>query len=155
MKPILFFLIVTFLAPAYHSASAQEFVFKYNQSEIENSYSNYNSEHPFGAQFTSLMNLLKDKYTHTEKNPISLTTSNVVDKPSIFYSVKKSNKHLIKAVKKGQMTEEEAKKELEDILVKALNIRHQNTEVMEKRLFKLKDPETIIAFYSKDVTLSI
>ncbi|SMD36838.1 hypothetical protein SAMN04488029_3096 [Reichenbachiella faecimaris] len=156
MKKIVLFLSAIFLITFHSSTKAQEFVFDYNQVETTQSTSYISTtKHPFGAEFTSMMQLLRESYTHAEENSLSLTTSTVVDKPSIFYSVKRTSKHLVKAVKKRQVSLEEAKKELEDILVKALNIRHQNTQVLEKKLFKLKNPENIIAFYNHDVSLNI
>lgn len=156
MKPMVNCLVVVLLTLISYTTQAQEFVFRYNQMETEEVDSNLaTTQHPFGAEFTEMMQLLKDFYTYEEKNSISLATTTVVEKPSIYYSVSKTSKHLVKAVKKGNMTEEEAKKGLEDILIKALNIRYQNTAELEQKLRKIKDAETIMAFYTDDIRLDM
>lgn len=138
------------------SVQAQEFVFDYNEMEMEELATNFTtSQHPFGTEFAEMMQLLREFYTSEETNNISLTTTPVVDKPSIYYSVRKTNRHLVKSVKKGHKNVEDAKKELGDILVKALNIRYQNTEKLEQKLGKIKDPEMLLAFYDKDIKLDM
>ncbi|MEO9804304.1 MAG: hypothetical protein ABJF04_13690 [Reichenbachiella sp.] len=150
------FLFVALFMFVTVSVQAQEFVFDYNEMEMEETESNLaSSQHPFGTEFTEMMQLLREFYTSEERNTISQTTTPIVEKPSIYYSVKKTNKHLVKAVKKGHMDVEDAKKELGDILVKALNIRYQNTEALEEKLGKIKDTEMLLAFYGKDIKLDM
>lgn len=156
MKLIVNFLFVLLFVTISISVQAQEFVFDYSEMELEEVENDLPaSGHPFGPEFTTMMQLLREKYTYEEKNTIQQTTSTVVEKPSIYYSARKASKHLVKAVKKGRMSEEEGKNELRDVLVKVLNIRYQNTTDLEERLNKLKDPETITALYSKDIKLEM
>lgn len=156
MRLIVNFLFVSFFVTASLSVQAQEFVFHYNQTELEETESDLpNAEHPFGTDFTILMQLLSEKYTYKVENSISKTVTTMVEKPSIYYSVKKVNKHMVKSSKKERIPLEEAKTKLEDVLVKALNIRYQDTEVLEEKLNDIKDPEMIMAFYSNDIVLNM
>ncbi|MEO9965534.1 MAG: hypothetical protein ABJF11_07095 [Reichenbachiella sp.] len=149
-------LITLILIAISISVQAQDFVFHYNEMERDELMQKVaTTEHPFGSEFTQLMLLLKENYTSEEQNSISLTMTLTVEKPSIYYSVRKANKHYIKAARKGRIPKEEAKKGLQDVLVKALNIRYQNTEALEDKLDKIKDVEEIVAFYSKDVKLDM
>lgn len=156
MKLIVNFLFVLFFVIFSVSAQAQEFVFDYAEMELEEVENNLaSSEHPFGPEFTTMMQLLREKYTYEEKNVIQQTTATIVEKPTIYYSARKAEKHITKAAKKGHMSVDEAKKELKDLLVKVLNIRYQNTTSLEEKLDKLRDPETILTFYSKDISLNM
>lgn len=122
--------------------------------EQDEAYIESMSPHQFGEPFTNMFQLLKEYYIYEEKSNISGTTTNFIQKSAIYYSVKKSNKYVLKGVKKKVLTEEQAKKDLERVLKVVLNIRHQNTEELESVLYKLKDPEEIIAFYHNNITFT-
>ncbi len=154
MKLVVNFLFVMLFVMISISVQAQEFVFDYQELELEEVENELaSSNHPFGSEFTVMMQLLREKYTYEEKNTIQQTTSTIVEKPSIYYSTRKANQHLVKAAKKGLMSREEAEKELKSLLVIALNIRYQNTTDLEQKLNTLKKPESITAFYSEAVSL--
>jgi len=136
-------------------SQAQSYVFEYNQQELKEVQSTTAMEqHPFGEEVAYKFQLLKEQYTYKEANEMQQTTFNVVEKPSIYYSVKKANKHLIKSVKSGQMDQEEAIRQLTVVLDKALNIRYQNTDELEKVLWKVKDPVEITELYTKEIAMN-
>lgn len=149
-------LLITHIVFIYSSSLAQSKVyeFQYQEMELDEAYIESLSSHPFGEPFTNMMQLLKEYYVYEEKSNISGTTSKTIQKASIFYSVKKANKYLLKSVRKKTLSEEAAEKDLERVLTVALNIRHQNTQELEKVLYKIKDPEQIIEFYQKNITWS-
>ena len=99
------------------------------------------------------MQLLRETYTYKSESVITNVTTTEIEKPSIYYSVNKINKYLKKEVKKGGISEDEAKDILMKALIVTLNIRHQNTEKLEKELWSLKDPKEITNLYTKRISL--
>ncbi|MGL1885430.1 MAG: hypothetical protein OCD76_02850 [Reichenbachiella sp.] len=138
------------------SVFAQDFVYSYDEKELKNiSTSIYIDEHPFGPDIANKLWLLKDSYTYSFENNLSGTTVTQTEKASIYNSVKKSNSYLVKAVRKGLISKEEATLKLDDIIVKVLNIRYQDTEMLETKLWETKEPEQILALYSESVILEM
>ena len=136
------------------STNAQTYVFSYNEVEREKIQSlDELAIHPFGEEFAYKLQLLKEQYTYQEYLSISNTYNTIIEKPSIYQSVRKVNKHLIKSVKKSKMSKEEAIAQLTEIMDKALNIRYQDTEELEEALWKIKDPVAIEELYTKEVSM--
>lgn len=143
------------------TASAQDvsFTFNYIQEELRDTESDPSmmEEHHLGFEIAKKFQLLKESYTYEEPptatNP---TPRTVVEKPAIYYSVKKIDKHYKRAIRKGEITEDEARKQLNNILNIALNVRFQETEKFEEMLWNLKsDPLAAADFYAKNVNLEL
>jgi polyhydroxyalkanoate synthesis regulator phasin len=155
MKKMLQFLLVGILITLSVSVKAQEtFSFRYNmeeQSEIQDI--NDLKEHFLGEDIAKKFLLLKESYTYMIEDELTQNRSTIVEKPSIYYSCKKVSKYMKKAIKKGNITEDEARAQLDNILNIALNIRYQETEKVEEILWEIKDPNQLMAFYKDKVKL--
>ncbi|MFY0625003.1 MAG: hypothetical protein JXR07_01830 [Reichenbachiella sp.] len=138
-----------------NKTKAQSYEFSYEKKElIELKTTVPLSKHPFGDEFAHKLQLLREQYTYVEYNEINQTKSTIVEKPSIYYSVQKANKHLKKSVKKGWKRKEEATVQLTEILDKAINIRYQDTEKLEEVLWKVKDPVEITELYTQEIAMN-
>ncbi|WP_422361858.1 hypothetical protein [Reichenbachiella sp.] len=151
---LLFISLLVFINYSTSLAQSQVFEFQYQEMELDEAYIESLSPHRFGPPFTNMMQLLKEYYIYEETSKVSGTTTKFIQKPPIYYSVKKTNKYVLKALKKKLVTEEQAKSDLELVLKIALNIRHQNTVEFEDVLYKIKDAEDIISFYQENVVLT-
>ncbi len=134
------------------------FSFRYQQEELKDMEISEEmlKDHFLGYEIAKKMQLLKESYTYQEPGtatqPVGAT---VVEKPSIFYSVKKIERHLKKATKKEMIGEDDARAQLNSILDIALNIRYQETEKFEQILWDIKDPEEMATLYSSRVKLEM
>lgn len=135
------------------------FTFRYIQQELKEMETSPElvDDHELGFDIAKKLQLLRETYTYEEPptatNP---TPRTVVEKPAIYYSVKKIDKHFKKAIKKGEITEDEARKQLDNILNIALNIRYQETAKFEEVLWDLKrEEEEIVKLYANRVTLEM
>lgn len=146
--------IIVFASCSTLSAQSKVFEFQYQEMELDEAYIESLSPHRFGPPFTNMMQLLNEYYVYEETSKVSGTTTKFIQKSAIYYSVKKTNKYVLKGLKKKLITEEKARADLERVLKVALNIRHQNTEELEDVLYKIKDAEDIIAFYYSNITLT-
>lgn len=153
MKTILLSVI---LCAAGLLGTAQEFVFNYNMKELDEVQQSTDiKDHFLGEDIAKKMQLLKESYTYKEVNEISQTEFTVVEKPSIYRSVNKMSKYLQKDVKKGRISKEKAYTQLDNVLNIAINIRYQDTEKLEKELWKIKEPENLKALFSDQIVLSM
>jgi hypothetical protein len=109
-------------------------------------------KHYLGYEIGSKMYLLDQTYTVIEEpsavNPVEKT---IVNKPAIFYSIKKLNKYYKKTIRKGEMTEEKAKEQLNAYLDICLSIYNQETETFEEALKNSKKEKEIAAVFSRVV----
>ena len=141
-----------------YSQSADEDIFyfdfmadKINDSEIDVAYL---KSHPLGLDVAKKLELLRESYTWTEEASATVPRDRtIVEKPAIYYSVQKLNGHYKKAVKKGLMSEAEAKSALISAIDIALVIRYQQTMDLETKLREFKDKEDIAALYSEKVKM--
>ena len=149
-------LLTTALLAMMVVAQAQDFVFSYNMKEMEDVQSQADiKKHFLGDEIALKMQLLKESYTFIVVDEINNTQRTSVEKPSIFYSVKKTEKYLKKALKKGQIDEEEAITQFDNVLNIALNIRYQDTKALEDLLWDIKDPNQIATLYESRVKLEM
>ncbi|HYW96051.1 MAG TPA: hypothetical protein VE870_10720 [Bacteroidales bacterium] len=103
----------------------------------------------FGDMIARKMYLLEKTYTYIEKGtPMSPSDKTIVQKPTIFYSIKKLYKYYRKQVKKDHISKAEAI----DKLVRDLNIGYaifnQDTEKFEDYLRSKRKPEEIEAVFN-------
>lgn len=152
MKFSLLILFVSFHFSVF--SQSKVFEFQYQEMELDEAYIPSMTPHALGEPFTNMMQLLKEYYVFEETSIISGATTKYVQKSAIYYSTRKANKYLLKSLKKNLKSEEEVRSELERVLTVALNIRHQNTEELEDVLYKIKDPESIVEFYQKNIKFS-
>lgn len=138
------------------SADEDIFYFNFMEDKLDDSQVNeeYLSKHPFGIEVAKKLELLKDSYTWREEGTATMPVERtVVEKPAIYYSIKKLSNHYKKAVKKGQIDEETAKQELISAIEVCLFIRFQQTSEFEDKLRELKSTDDIAALYTKKVKI--
>ena len=108
--------------------------------------------HYLGPEIGLKYYLLKNLYTEVEEgNEINPVDKTIVFKPAIYYSMKKLNNYYKKAVKKGIVSEQEAKDKMNAHLDVCLSIYLQETEEFEIELKKYKKTEDIDAVFSRVV----
>jgi len=110
------------------------------------------SRNYLGDQIAKKFYILQELYTYEEPGTAtSPGTKTIVEKPAIYYSLKKLNKHYKKVVKKGEMTEGEAVNEFEHFLNIGISIVYQPTEDFEEFLSSNRKPEEIVEAFSNVV----
>jgi hypothetical protein len=156
MKRIISILIVGFLiAMSIRSGWAQiqdTFYFNNNLDRIKSIEVDYTKvpKHYLGYEIGSKMYLLDQTYTVVEEpSPVNPVEKTIVNKPAIFYSIKKLNKYYKKTIKKGEITKEQAKDELNTYLDICLAIYNQETEIFEEALKNSKKEKEIAAVFSR------
>jgi len=157
MKKVL--LLSAMLFVASYSGIAQDadvFSFNFIEDKIDDSSVDMGSlsDHYLGLDIAKKLQLIKDSYTWKEEGtPNSPTMKTVVEKPAIYYSLKKLDKYYKKAISKGEISEADAKDEFVKALDIALFIRYQETEAFESKLRELKEDSDIALLYTKKVKL--
>ncbi len=157
MKKVLL-LAAMFFAVSYSGIAQDADVFSFNfiEDKIDDSSVDMGSlsDHYLGLDIAKKLQLLKDSYTWKEEGtPNSPTTKTVVEKPAIYYSLKKLDKYYKKAIGKGEISEAAAKDEFVKALDIALFIRFQETDAFESKLRELKEDSDIALLYTKKVKL--
>ena len=113
-------------------------------------YSPEMGSHYLGNEIAKKIYLLRDKYTYQEEGtPLNPNPKTIVRKPAIYYDILKLTKYYKKAVKKGIMTEEEARNELGHFLDIGYSAFYESTDQLEEELGAVKKPEEIIAVLKK------
>ena len=110
------------------------------------------SKHYLGKDIAIKMHLLKETYTYIERgddlNPVDKT---IVNKPTIFYSMKKLNNYFRKQIKKGNLSEEEVRVKMDHYLNICLSIYLQSTDNFEEALRSSKGQDEIDGIFSRVV----
>lgn len=154
MKRVLLLVIVVFSVSSL--ATAQDaYKFEYRKLEKSEVEAPFYKEHFLGDEVAEKMQLLKESYTYKVYNEVSQANVAVIEKQPIFFSVNKVSKYLKKQIKKGGMTESQAKEVMNNVLSIALNIRYQETEKLETELWKMKDPEAIAKLFDERISLGM
>ncbi len=81
--------------------------------------------------------------------PPAHNSSMEIDKPDLYYSIKKLSKYYTKALKKGIVDQQEAEKELNEVLEKCIAIYSQETQPVENELRSAGNPEEILSVFNK------
>lgn len=154
------FLLLGFVIGICFTNAAQEggevFSFVFLEDKLDDSSLNGSSipNHYLGDDIAKKLELIKNTYTWKEEGtPNSPTSKTIVEKPAIYYSLKKLDKYYKKAIKSGSITEEEARDEFTKALDIALFIRYQETAAFESKLRELKEESDIALLYTKKVKL--
>ena len=73
----------------FNTLLAQDFTFRYTMEELNDVQNEMDiKQHFLGDDIATKFQLLKESYTYIEKDDISLSEKTIVEKPSIYYSVK-------------------------------------------------------------------
>lgn len=120
-----------------------------NEVEIVDEYLNKNY---LGEEIARKYYVLQELYTYeVEGTATSPTTKTIVEKPSIYYALKKLNKHYKKQVKKDNLEMGEAIEQLSHFLDIGISIRYQTTAEFEKYLSDKRKREEIAKAFSNVV----
>lgn len=149
---LLFFVTIT--SAQGNEPEKQVFKFTNNLSYYENSEIDmaFVEEHYLGQEIALKFYLLKDAYTTIQPaTPTSPTEKTIVSKPTIYYAAKKISRLYKKEVKKGIISEADAKSNLNKVLDVSLSIFHEETEEFESVLKSAKSSEEIYNVFSQVV----
>ncbi|MEM6361143.1 MAG: hypothetical protein AAF149_23585 [Bacteroidota bacterium] len=155
MKKALLVMISIF---AYNLSFAQEqnsFKFRDKSDEMTTEVPEYVSKHYLGNPFTEKFYVLKEQYvwkpleSSGTPNPVPVT-----EKPSIYNSLKKLDRYYKKQLKKGNLSEDEVRENLEKALAVCYSVRHQETKDLEKVLWKTKDINEIEKIFTEQIALN-
>lgn len=104
--------------------------------------------HYLGDEIARKLLIIQELYTHTVPGtPTNPGTQTIIDKPNIYYGIKKIDKYYKRAIRKDDITEEQARKEFRHFLNIGISIVHQDTEEFEEFLKNnRKREETVEAF---------
>ena len=109
-------------------------------------------DHFLGEQMAVKYTRVKKSYTYlTEGSVTNPVPQTYVDKPTIYYSLKKLNSHYKKQLKKGEIDSSTAVKELGWCFDVGFAIYQQDTSEFEKALRNAKKPEQMALVYSQVV----
>ena len=153
MKKVLLLVIGAFACGV--SFSQGTFSFRDRSDEMVMEVPEYASDHYLGETFTQKFYALKEKYvwkplaTPTTPNPASVT-----EKPSIYNSLKKLDRHYKKQLKKGNASEDEIRENLAKAVAVCYSVRYEQTDELEKILWKTKDVSEIEKIFTEKVTLN-
>ncbi|MGK7393914.1 MAG: hypothetical protein ACNS62_05060 [Candidatus Cyclobacteriaceae bacterium M3_2C_046] len=106
-----------------------------------------------GHEIAKKMYILEELYTYEEEGTAtSPGVKTVVEKPSIYYAIKKLNRYYKKMVKKDRVPLDQAKDNFEHILNIGISIIYQRTASFEEYLDDHRKPEELLeAFSSVDL----
>ena len=153
-----FFLLAVMLVfgASVFAQTEEEFEFPDRTDEIEEiEVPTFEKKHYLGEKFTQMFFALKEQYVYTpEKSAINMDPSPTTEKPAIYNSVKKLDRHYKKMIKKGKISKEDAMKKLTTIVSVGYSIRHADTEQLEKMLWKIKDVSQLEAVFTEKIILN-
>lgn len=153
-----FFLLAAMLVfgAALFAQTEEEFEYPDRSDEIEEvEVPRFEKKHYLGAQFTKLFFALKEQYVYTpEKTAINMDPSPTTEKPAIYNSVKKLDRHYKKMLKKGKMSKEDVMKKLQTIVSVGYSLRYADTENLEKMLWSIKDVNQLEALFTEKIVLN-
>jgi hypothetical protein len=131
-----------------------EFIGYPHEYELDNITIEMAGEHLFGELIAKKLYLLDSKYTsEVALIPGNPQTKTVIQKPAIYNTVKRIEKYLKRAVKKGELTTESATYTFIKVLEVALSIVTADTKSFEA-VIGASDSETAkIDLFTKSVNL--
>lgn len=141
---------------AAFAQTEEEFEFFDRTDEMEEvQVPSYEKKHYLGEEFTKMFFALKEQYVYIpEKTSINMNPSPTTEKPAIYNSVKKLDKHYKKMLKKGKMSKEDVRERLAKIVSVGYSIRHEDTAALEKMLWTIKDVAKLEALFTEKIVLN-
>lgn len=115
----------------------------------------YEKKHYLGQEFTQMFFALKEQYVYIpEKSSINMDPSPTTEKPVIYNSVKKLDRHYKKMLKKGKMSKEDIKAKLSRVVSVGYSIRYEDTAALEKMLWNIKDMTKLESLFTEKIVLN-
>ena len=107
--------------------------------------------HYLGEPCTEKWSRFQANYTRTYDQNVGFSSTTVeFAKPAIYHAVNKINKYIVKAVKKKNVTREEAIRLLSHVLDCANTLLYEDdTTQLEKSLASTKEPELLIKIFNQ------
>lgn len=153
-----FFLLAALLVfgVAVFAQTEEEFEYFDRTDEMEEvEVPSYEKKHYLGEEFTKMFFALKEQYVYIpEKTSINMDPSPTTEKPAIYNSVKKLDRHYKKMIKKGKMSKEDVKAKLAKVVSVCYSIRHEDTVALEKMLWSTKDVAKLEALFTEKIILN-
>lgn len=153
-----FFLLAVMLVfgVAVFAQTEEEFEFFDRTDEMEEvEVPSYEKKHYLGEEFTKMFFALKEQYVYLpEKSSINMDPSPTTEKPAIYNSVKKLDRHYKKMIKKGKMSKEDVKAKLAKVVSVCYSIRHEDTAALEKMLWSMKDVAKLETLFTEKIVLN-
>ena len=147
------FLIVSGLQPVkaqqYLSDNETHYTFIVFTSDLK-SETAFEENHSLCSSLNDSWNMFNDNYRRVSKVSSGFSGQVVeIYKPAIYNAVVKVDKYICKAVKKGEISKEEAVATLKHILDCAIALSIENdTKMFEKEIAAAKTPESIIRIFN-------
>lgn len=106
--------------------------------------------HTFGEDIAKRLFLFEKNYVYySDPAPGAFSGKKVIQKPVIYNSIYKIEKHLRKQVRKGNIDKQTARVELSNLLEVAIILLHEDTEMLEEELRKTRPEEGIMAVFNR------
>lgn len=153
-----FYLLAAMLAfvVTVFAQTEEEFEFFDRTDEMEEvEVPSYEKKHYLGEEFTKMFFALKEQYVYIpEKTSINMAPSPTTEKPAIYNSVKKLDRHYKKMLRKGKMSKEDVKEKLTRVISVGYSIRHGDTATLEKMMWSIKDIAKLEALFTEKIVLN-
>ena len=108
------------------------------------------SSHELGDSIACKLHIIENTFLIRYQTKVGLSNLELeVQKPDLLESVEKLNKYYRKAVKKGNILQNEASRMLSRYMDIAYTLFYEESTEFEKALSKAKTPEQIIALYNR------
>ncbi|WP_258104464.1 hypothetical protein [Marinoscillum sp. MHG1-6] len=155
MKRILLLLLLGSFSIQVRAQDIYEFDYIEDKLDLSILDDSFNYSHFMGETIGKKLELLKLSYTWQEDpTPTSPTALTVVEKPMIYNNIKKIERYYKKAIKKGEISEEQAANEFEGIIDIALFVRYQKTDQLESRLESIKEEREMVQLFTNNIQLN-
>jgi hypothetical protein len=154
MSRNLFLAVLLLLIPFCGFAQIDSFRFSNNlaDSGAFANINNYVEKHYLGDDIAHKMYMVKETYTYIEVgSPSSPGDKTQVNKPVIYYAIKKLNTYYKKQLKKGELDQQEAYKRMARYLDIVFSIYNEDTTILEDELRAAKKASDIDKVFARVV----
>lgn len=156
-RTVTIILVMALASPLMAQSGDDTFYFRAKQDKIDASNLNMSfvGSHFMGDEIAKKLYLLKETYTWKEEaSPLVTTPTTHIEKPDIYYTVKKLEKYYKKGIRKGWIEEKDAVAQYSRVLDIALFIYDQQTQDLENLLDNIKDEDQVLSVFTDKIELS-
>lgn len=120
-------------------------------TSVSKTETSFDEKHPLCSSLNSDWNMFHSNFRRVSKVSTGFSGQTVeIYKPAIYNAVIKADKYICKAVKKGEITKEDAVAMLKHMLDCANALAaERDTKAFEKEITSAKTPELIIRFFNQ------
>jgi hypothetical protein len=110
----------------------------------------YTAPHILGDEILRLANKIERTYVfYTPSGGAYSVEEKKINKPAIYNAYKKIDKHYTKQVQSGNIHQVYAAEELKEVYEVIFRLLNYETSSLEKDLKKIKDPESLVAYFKE------